>query len=280
MVADGLERQHLRDDALGTDVVQVARDVVGLHATGAPNPYLQLLVRCVGFDRSMRRELSSGAPWFVPAACAARFCLAARPAADCLGGYPDKGPERLHGVPGIAGADCDGVRAVGNPDRGPACRTGAVCDPAAFGDAGWSGGPGFRRAEPDVWRGSATPRPAVAGWRDVRNTYRRFSEALPHVQLVSCSRAEATRTHGVRPIHWGNRRVRDRRMGCPWSGVRRAGFYLAPLDSRYLLRLFQIALSWRLPIQFRAGFRRGSAGREGAALLTSASGCRAPSVRI
>ena len=98
----------------------------------------------------------------------------------------------------------------------------------------------------------------VAGWRDVRNTYRRFSEALPHVQLVSCSRAEATRTHGVRPIHWGNRRVRDRRMGCPWSGVRRAGFYLAPLDSRYLLRLFQIALSWRLPIQFRAGFRRVS----------------------
>lgn len=58
MVADGLERQHLRDDALGTDVVQVARDVVGLHATGAPNPYLQLLVRCVGFDRSMLdREL-------------------------------------------------------------------------------------------------------------------------------------------------------------------------------------------------------------------------------
>jgi hypothetical protein len=52
-VSDGLVRQHLRDDARATDVVQTARDLVGLHATGAPNPYLQLRARVHGFERSM-----------------------------------------------------------------------------------------------------------------------------------------------------------------------------------------------------------------------------------
>jgi hypothetical protein len=32
----------------------------------------------------------------------------------------------------------------------------------------------------------------VAGWRDARNTYRRFSEVLPQVQLDGCNPAEAT----------------------------------------------------------------------------------------
>jgi hypothetical protein len=51
-VADGLARQHLREDAPATDVVQTARDLVGLHATGAPNPYLQLFARMPGFART------------------------------------------------------------------------------------------------------------------------------------------------------------------------------------------------------------------------------------
>jgi DNA glycosylase AlkZ-like len=50
-VADGLARQHLPDDAPATDVVQAARDLVGLHATGAPNPYLQLFTRMPRFTR-------------------------------------------------------------------------------------------------------------------------------------------------------------------------------------------------------------------------------------
>jgi hypothetical protein len=41
----------LRDDAPATDVVQAARDLVGLHATGAPNPYLHLFTRMPRFTR-------------------------------------------------------------------------------------------------------------------------------------------------------------------------------------------------------------------------------------
>jgi hypothetical protein len=40
----------------------------------------------------------------------------------------------------------------------------------------------------------------LAGWRDARNTYRRFSEALPHVQLDRCNPAEATRQLAERYI--------------------------------------------------------------------------------
>src|SRR4029450_9072873 len=48
---DGLARQHLRADAPATEVVQTARDLVGLHATGAPNPYLPLFTRMPGLAR-------------------------------------------------------------------------------------------------------------------------------------------------------------------------------------------------------------------------------------
>ena len=50
-VAHVLARQHLREDAPATDVVQTARDLVGLHATVAPSPYLQLFTRMPGFTR-------------------------------------------------------------------------------------------------------------------------------------------------------------------------------------------------------------------------------------
>jgi hypothetical protein len=57
-IADGLARQHLRDDAPATDVVETARDLVGLHATVASNPYLQLFIRMPGLTRpGVGREL-------------------------------------------------------------------------------------------------------------------------------------------------------------------------------------------------------------------------------
>ena len=72
-VSDGLGRQHLREDARATNVVQIARDLVGLHATGAPNPYLQLRERIPGFARSMLdRELYERSSLVRSAACAAR----------------------------------------------------------------------------------------------------------------------------------------------------------------------------------------------------------------
>jgi hypothetical protein len=56
-VSDGLAPQHRREDAQANDVVQTARDLVGLHATGAPNPGCSC-GRVSGFERSMLdREL-------------------------------------------------------------------------------------------------------------------------------------------------------------------------------------------------------------------------------
>jgi hypothetical protein len=49
-------KQHLLPEARLADVVQVCRDLVALHATGATVPYLSLWARVAGFHREMLEE--------------------------------------------------------------------------------------------------------------------------------------------------------------------------------------------------------------------------------
>lgn len=46
-----LRKQHLTDDTSGNDILQVARDIGGLHATSGTTPYLSLYSRLKGFTR-------------------------------------------------------------------------------------------------------------------------------------------------------------------------------------------------------------------------------------
>lgn len=46
-----LKKQHLADDSKMGDVVQIAKDIGGLHGTSATGPYLSLLARSVSFKR-------------------------------------------------------------------------------------------------------------------------------------------------------------------------------------------------------------------------------------
>ena len=46
-----LKKQHLADDSKLNDVVQIARDIGGLHGTSATGPYLSLFARSISFQR-------------------------------------------------------------------------------------------------------------------------------------------------------------------------------------------------------------------------------------
>lgn len=46
-----LRRQHLTDESKTADIVQIARDIYGLHATGATTPYISLFARARNFTR-------------------------------------------------------------------------------------------------------------------------------------------------------------------------------------------------------------------------------------
>lgn len=46
-----LHRQHLTDESKTDDIVQITRDIYGLHATNATTPYLSLFARASGFSR-------------------------------------------------------------------------------------------------------------------------------------------------------------------------------------------------------------------------------------
>jgi len=53
-----LSKQHLTPDSAGDDIVQIVRDVGGLHATSSTTPYLSLLARCPKFKKEdLDREL-------------------------------------------------------------------------------------------------------------------------------------------------------------------------------------------------------------------------------
>ncbi len=53
-----LQKQHLSAEAANTDIVQIVRDIYGLHATNATTPYISLFARAGDFTRDrLEREL-------------------------------------------------------------------------------------------------------------------------------------------------------------------------------------------------------------------------------
>lgn len=193
-VADGLARQHLRDDARAGDVVQAAGDLVGLHGTGAPNPYLQLLVRVPNFERRMldrelyeRRSLARvrcmrGTLFVLPVdllpiawAATRRLVLDMSTSYLASQGLSPRAYQRwanrveaLLAGRALSAAQVRSALGAGGQVRIPVVLN-QMCDEGRL----------------------LRDRP-VAGWRDARHTYRRFAEALPQVRLDSCDPAEAT----------------------------------------------------------------------------------------
>jgi len=51
-----LHKQHLTDEAKTDDIVQIARDIYGLHATGPTTPYVSLFARARDFTRNKLDE--------------------------------------------------------------------------------------------------------------------------------------------------------------------------------------------------------------------------------
>src|SRR5512136_1902781 len=51
-----LHRQHLTDESHSQDIVQIARDIYGLHATNATTQYLSLFARATDFARDKLDE--------------------------------------------------------------------------------------------------------------------------------------------------------------------------------------------------------------------------------
>lgn len=45
------QRQHLAEESGTTDIVQIARDICGLHATNPTTPYMSLFARARDFTR-------------------------------------------------------------------------------------------------------------------------------------------------------------------------------------------------------------------------------------
>jgi hypothetical protein len=194
VVADVLARQHLRDDTHSADVAATARDLVGLHATGAPNPYLQLFARINGFERSMldralyeRRILARvrcmRGTLFVlpldllPIAWAATRSLVLGKSTRYLQSQGltltsyEKWARRVETL--LAGRALSAAQVRSELGVGPHVRLPVVlnqmCDEGRL-----------LRDQP------------VAGWRDAHSSYRRFHEALPSTTLDQYGTAEAT----------------------------------------------------------------------------------------
>lgn len=192
-VADGLARQHLRDDAPATHVVETAHDLVGLHATGAPNPYLQLFTRMPGFTRPAldhalyeRRSLARvrcmrGTLFLLPLdllpiAWAATRELVLGPSTKYLTaqGVTPRSYERWASLVDAVLAD----RTLSAAQIRTELRAGRdVALPAVLNQMCDEGR--LLRDRP------------VAGWRDAHSKYRRLVEALPQVKLDRYDPAQA-----------------------------------------------------------------------------------------
>lgn len=187
-----LDKQHLGAGSVGSEVLPVVDDLLGLHATVAASPYLQLRARMRAFipgqlDRlldagaaaklaCMRQTVFIESAELVPLVFAATRGLAA-PGRDrflAASGLTPRCYERLAGQveTALAGRALDARElraAVGATQRlSPVIIV--MCDQGRL----------------VRWRGSG-------GWASARPRYRRFAEALPQIRLDDWEQADAVR---------------------------------------------------------------------------------------
>jgi hypothetical protein len=174
-------------------VVQTARDLVGLHATGAPNPYLQLFARMPGCTRpaldhelyerhSLTRVRCMRGTLFLlpldllPIAWAATRELVLRPSTKYLAaqGLTPRSYEQWASLVDamVAGRALSAAQIRAELGAGRDVALPAVLNQMC--DEGQ-----LLRDRP------------VAGWRDAHSTYRRLAEALPQVKLDRYEPAQA-----------------------------------------------------------------------------------------
>ena len=192
VIALVLAKQHLTAESAGADVLAVADDLLGLHATGTISPYLQLRARKRAFTPEeldqvldageaarvgcMRRTLFVESAGLVPIVFAATRELTVRGrerdlAANGLSEsrYQELAARVAEALVGRA-LDARELRdAIGAAERLSAVIL-VMCDEGRI----------------VRWKG-------VRGWRSARPTYRRFDEAIPAVRLDSWDRQAAVR---------------------------------------------------------------------------------------
>ena len=194
-----LDKQHLGAESAADKAVTVLDDLLGLHATVATSPYLQLRARMRRFSPSyldmlldaggaaklacMRRTVFIESADVVPLVFAATRELAAGGRDRFLaanGLTPSRYEwlaERVESALAGRALDARELReAVGAPERlSPVIIV--MCDQGRL----------------VRWRGSG-------GWQSARPTYRRFAEALPNVRLNSWEEAAAARELAARYV--------------------------------------------------------------------------------
>ena len=192
VIALTLDKQHLGAGSGGEDVLAVVDDLVGLHATVARSPYLQLRARMPTFASErldalldegraakvacMRRTLFIESAEFVPLVLAATRGLTLRDRDRFLaaGGLTRRRYERLADrvAAALAGRALDARQL--RDTLGAAERLSPViivmCDEGRL--VRWSG---------------------AGGWQSARPRYRRFDEALPSVRLDAWNEDTAVR---------------------------------------------------------------------------------------
>jgi len=187
-----LDKQHLCAGSAGADVLQVADDLLGLHATVARSPYLQLRARMRTFApmqldvlldagraaklACMRRTLFIESAQLVPLVFAATRKLSSR------------GRERFLAANGLTPRRYERIA-----DRVAAELVGRALDTRQLRAAIAATEPLSPVIIVMCDEGRLVRWKGTGGWRSARPTYRRFEEALPTVSLETWEERPAVR---------------------------------------------------------------------------------------
>ena len=225
-----LDKQHLGAASAGADVLRVADDLLGLHATVARSPYLQLRARMPTFApvqldtlldggraaklACMRRTLFIESTELVPIVFAATRELTSR------------GRERFLAANGLTPGRYERIAA-----RVEAALAGGALDARQLRDAIAATGSLSPVLIVMCDEGRLVRWKGTGGWGSARPSYRRFAEALPTVRLDAWEGRTAVRElvdryicrYGPvteRDVAWwtglGKTTVRDAVASLPW----------------------------------------------------------------